>query len=155
MLGKIPTFPSTVFFHLPYMSINSCNDSPHKIRLSAYNNYKNNNNYKYKKKTINNYIKKKLMLMLARKFTDCIQDNTKQAEMPYFHCGPSKQEFLIKLDQSKSMQHQDWFQFMGHLILFSEKGNYFAVIIPRCWKDYCSCIFYRLQCLVIVIHRIW
>ena len=29
------------------------------------------------------------------------RDNTKQAEMPYFHRGPSRQEkFLIRLDQN-------------------------------------------------------
>ena len=35
------------------------------------------------------------MLMLGRKFADYRltygRDNTKQAEMPYFHCGPSRQ----------------------------------------------------------------
>ena len=31
-------FPSTVFFHLLYLSITSFNDCPHKIRSSAYNN---------------------------------------------------------------------------------------------------------------------
>ena len=45
------------------------------------------------------------MLMLARnlQIIDYIwQDNTKQAEMPYFHCGPSKQEnILIRLDQNE------------------------------------------------------
>ena len=29
-------------------------------------------------------------------------DNTKQTEMPYFHCGPSRQEkMLIRLDQNQ------------------------------------------------------
>ena len=31
-------FLSTAFFHLPYLSITSINDSPHKTRSSAYNN---------------------------------------------------------------------------------------------------------------------
>ena len=30
-------FPSTAFFHLPYLSITSFNDFPHKTKLSAYN----------------------------------------------------------------------------------------------------------------------
>ena len=30
--------------------------------------------------------------MLARKYTTYGRDNPKQSEMPYFHCGPSKQK---------------------------------------------------------------
>ena len=49
---------------------------------------------------------KKLMLVNVSKKICKLQiaygrDNTKQAEMPYFHCGPSRQEKnLIRLDQN-------------------------------------------------------
>ena len=42
------------------------------------------------------------MLMLARKRATYGRDNKKQAEMLYFHCGPSRQEnVLIRLDQNE------------------------------------------------------
>ena len=44
---------------------------------------------------------KRLILMLARKWQGYGKDNTKQAEMPYFHCSPSRQEkLLIRLGQN-------------------------------------------------------
>ena len=51
------------------------------------------------------YIFKKVTVNVSKKirklWTTYGRDNTKQAEMLYFHCGPSKQEKkLIKLDQT-------------------------------------------------------
>ena len=56
---------------------------------------------KRKAKTIksnNNYILEKVNVNVSKKicklYTTYGRDNTKQAEMPYFHCGPQRQEKL-------------------------------------------------------------
>ena len=60
-------------------------------------------------RNINNYILKKLKVNVSQKIyklqTTYSRDNTKQAEIPYFHCGPSRQE-KCQSDQIKKKKRK-------------------------------------------------